>query len=642
MNPAPPPHNAPRPTDQTNGGGLAGLPIEGYGIAAVQLFQAELPRAAALGCRVSVCVARTTFGQSPPADSAVLAQEPKRRLERELDAEERRRFEHDGQTMRVQVPFPLGTHCYGLGEVAGPLLRNGRNVTLWNTDAWAFGEHSPSLYQSHPYLLLVLPDGRAVGLLAATPERGSVQAFTDGVEFAFEGLPFDFYRIDGPDPAAVTAALSELIGLPAEPPAWALGYHQCRWSYESAAEVRQVVAEFKRRGLPLAAIWFDIDYMDRWRVFTWSKERFPDPAGLLAELRAEGIRTVAILDPGIAIAPGYDVYEQGLAEGHFVTLEDGRPAAGRVWPGLCHFPDFSREETRAWWARRVQELLAKTPLDGLWCDMNEPAVFRTPTKTLTPRAWHRGQGGGHHGRFHNLYGQWMAAATRAGAQAARPKERPFVLTRAGHLGAARVAATWTGDNQARWEDLAWAVTMVLSLGLCGQPFSGPDVGGFFGNPEPELFERWFELGPYLPFFRGHSEKYSCRKEPWSFGETIAASVKANLLLREQLRPRLERLLHQAAQTGLPIAQPLFFAAPQAPELRSIDDQFLLGPDLLVAPVIKRGARQRQVVFPPGRWRALWPEHGAPDQWFEGGPTPYTIPAPLGRAPAFLRADSPGL
>jgi alpha-glucosidase len=230
----------------------------------------------------------------------------------------------------------------------------------------------------------------------------------------------------------------------------------------------------------------------------------------------------------------------------------------------------------------------------------------------------------------------MAEATRQGALAARPGERPFVLTRAGHLGAARFAATWTGDNQARWEDLGWAVSMVLSLGLCGQPFSGPDVGGFFGDPEPELFERWFELGPYLPFFRGHSDKGSCRKEPWSFGPRVEASVRGNLLLREALRPRLARLMAEAARTGLPAARPLFFAAPGRADLAAVGDQFLLGDDLLVAPVLERGARERRVVFPPGRWRAIWPEHGAPDERFDGEDGPRTLPAPLGRAPAFLR------
>ena len=626
----------PRPTDQGNGGRLVELPIEGYGIRAVHSHRAECPRAAALGCSVTVFEPETERGERPPAQDGVLAERPARRPLAALSAEARRAFEHDGQTMRVQVAWPLGSQAFGLGEVAAPLARIGRNATLWNTDAWAFGEHSPSLYQSHPYLLVLLPDGRALGLLAATPERGLVQVLKDGVEFAFEGAPFELYRIEGPSPQAVTQALSELIGLPAEPPEWALGYHQCRWSYESADEVRRVVGEFKRRNLPLAAIWFDIDYMDRWRVFTWSEQRFPDPAGLLAELRAQGVRTVAILDPGVALAADYSVYAEGLAGDHFVTLEDGRPATGRVWPGLCHFPDFSRAETRAWWAGLVRELLARTPLDGLWCDMNEPAVFRTPTKTLSPRARHRGLSGGSHGRFHNLYGQWMAEATRQGALAARPGERPFVLTRAGHLGAARFAATWTGDNQARLEDLGWAVSMVLSLGLCGQPFSGPDVGGFFGDPEPELFERWFELGPYLPFFRGHSDKGSCRKEPWSFGPRVEASVRGNLLLREALRPRLARLMAEAARTGLPAARPLFFAAPGRADLAAVGDQFLLGDDLLVAPVLERGARERRVVFPPGRWRAIWPEHGAPDERFDGEDGPRTLPAPLGRAPAFLR------
>ena len=627
-----PPGAEPRPTDQFDHGSLDAHPIDGLGVEGLTVHAAETTGDLRHACRLKVYRPATDDGQAPHGPSLVLAHPPRLDAGRPATPAELAHFEYDGQTFRAQVRFPAGTSYYGLGEVAGRLLRNGRIVNTWNTDSFAYGEHNASLYQSHPYVLAVLPDGRSVGCLADTPRRGRVHVASDGFEFAFEAEPFDLVRIEGDSPAEVSRGLAALTGRMAEPPAWALGYHQCRYSYATAEEVREVVRGFAERDLPLAAIWFDIHYMDRYRVFTWDRERFPDPAGLIAELHDQDVRAVAILDPGIAVAEGYEPYESGLDGDHFVELPSGRVAQGRVWPGRCVFPDFTRTETRAWWAARVQRLLDETGLDGLWCDMNEPALFRTPTKTLPDDAVHRGLGGGPHARFHNVYGHLMTQATWEGFRAARPEDPPFVLTRSGHLSTSRFAATWTGDNLARWEDLAWAVPMVLSLGLSGQPFSGPDVGGFFGDPEPELFERWFELGPWLPFFRGHGEVSSCRKEPWSFGEEVGARVGENLRLRERLVPLFAELFREASTTGLPVCRPLFFADPQDAELRAIDDQMLVGADVLVAPALEPGQEERRVRFPSGRWLDLFDTRRV----HEGEAV---VPTPLGRAPAFAREGS---
>jgi len=267
--------------------------------------------------------------------------------------------------------------------------------------------------------------------------------------------------------------------------------------------------------------------------------------------------------------------------------------------------------------------------------MNEPSLFRTARRTLPDEALHRGLGGGPHGKLHNLYGQLMAQATREGLERARPGERPFVLTRSNHISGARFAATWTGDNQATWTDLAWSIPMVLSLGLCGQPLSGPDIGGFDGDPDPELFARWFELGAYLPFARGHSERSACRKEPWSFGAQIEDCVRAALERRYELLPYLYTQLERALAAGLPLARPSFWAAPREDWLRTCDDQFLLGDDLLVAPVVRAGELERDVLLPPnpGGWYPF-PAGGAPLE----GPR-VRIPSPLGTTPVFARAGS---
>jgi alpha-glucosidase len=574
--------------------------------------------------------------REPPRPSLVLAHEPRLEALPDSPISPRVEYEADGQCVRARVELDAGTDFYGLGLAAGTLRRNGRALQLWNTDAWCYGEATPALYQSHPFVLALLPDGRAVGLLADCPRRGLVAVASDGVEFAFDEEGFDLHVIEAEHPAEVSRALASMIGTIELPPLWALGYHQCRWSYGTADEVRAIAREFREREIPCDALWLDIDYMDRHRVFTWNREAFPDPAALTSELHAQDFRAVAIVDPGVVADRKDPTCAEGLAGEHFVQAARGKkPARGRVWPGMCHFPDFTRAETRAWWAGRIERFVRDAGLDGIWNDMNEPSVFRVPSKTLAGGARHRGLGGGTHERFHNLYGQLMASASREGLAAARPERRPFVLTRANHLSGARFAATWTGDNQSRWEDLAWAIPMVLNLGLSGQPFSGPDIGGFFGNPSEELFVRWFELGAYLPFCRGHGEKSSCRKEPWAFGPRAEAHVRAALERRMRLLPHLYTLFHEASRTGFPVARPLFFADPADPRLRAIDDAFLLGDALLVAPIVSEGAVRRTVVLPrtPGGWFAF-PEGGRriEDAAIE-------VSAPLGTTPIFARAGS---
>jgi alpha-glucosidase len=551
------------------------------------------------------------------------------------------RLTRKGSEFFARIELPKGTNFYGTGEVAGSLERSGKSVQLWNTDSYEYDERNTELYQSHPFVLAVLPDGSARGYLADTIRRGWIRtgvastAESVTLEFQFEGESFDLYVLEGEHPRAVCQALAALVGAIAMPPLWALGYHQCRWSYGTAAELRLLAAEFRRRGIPCDALWLDIDYMDRARVFTVDERAFPDLAVLTRELRASGFRSVAILDPGIATDS--ELAAEGVARELFVKAADGTLAVGKVWPGPCHFPDFTSRAARAWWSEHVRAFLQRTELDGLWNDMNEPSVMDGPNKTLPEDCRHAGVdgSGGDHARWHNLYGALMIEATRAGFVAARPEARPFVLTRSNHLGGARHAATWTGDNRATWEHLRWSIAMVLNLGLSGQPFSGPDVGGFSDNPDSELFTRWFELGAFLPFFRGHAEKPTRRKEPWAFGPEVEAHVRRAIERRMKLLPTLYTLFREAHERGLPIARPLFFADPADKDLRVMDDAFLLGDDLLVAPIVHERARERDVVFPrhPGGWYPF-PEGGSPIL-----ERTRAVAAPLGTVPLFARAGA---
>lgn len=509
----------------------------------------------------------------------------------------------------VFLPIADGTDLYGTGEVAGGLRRNRTRTVAWNTDAYGWQRGELSLYQSHPWVLAVRRDGSAYGVLADTPERCLID-LNQGIRFEAAGPAFAVIVVEGPTPQHVVRALAALTGTMSLPPRWALGYHQCRYSYTPDDRVREIADGFRKRAIPCDVIWLDIDYMDGFRCFTVDANAFPDLRGLDGELQAQGFRTVAIIDPGIKRETGYHVHDTGDVLDAWVQGPGGKPYEGSVWPGNCVFPDFTIDRVRAWWGGLYGQFLS-LGIDGIWNDMNEPAVFNVDGHTMPVTNIHRADpdlgGTGSHARFHNVYGMLMSRATWEGVAAARPAQRPFVLTRASHLGGQRWAATWTGDNTASWDHLDMSLAMVLNLGLSGQPLSGPDIGGFVGAGDGPLFARWMGFGALLPFARGHTGKGNIDKEPWSFGKDVEATCRLALQRRYRLLPYLYTLAREAAETGLPIARPLFFADPADPALRDVDDAFLLGDDLLVVANVKPGPRDPAApppAFPRGAWQEI--------------------------------------
>jgi len=505
-----------------------------------------------------------------------------------------------------------GTSLYGTGEVAGPLLRNGRSIICWNTDAYGYTDANPSLYQSHPWVLAVRPDGSAFGVLADTTWRCTIN-LQNGIEFIGEGQPFPVYIIEGAGPADVVSALSRLTGTMPLPPKWALGYHQCRYSYNPESRVREIADGFRSRKIPCDVIWFDIDYMDGYRVFTFDSAQFPDPKKLNEDLGKLGFERIWMINPGVKAEPGYFVYDQMIEQDLAVRNKASEVYRGEVWPGFCIFPDYTRPDVREWWAGLYKDFMA-TGISGVWNDMNEPAVFNVPTKTMPEDNVHMGGDldgrgtlpQGPHLQYHNVYGMLMAKGTYDGILATRPDKRPFVLTRAGFIGSHRYAATWTGDNSAEWDDLEDSISMALNLGLSGQPFSGPDIGGFNGNgpggdANGKLFARWMGIGALLPFARGHTGKGNIDKEPWAFGPDVEKTCRQALQRRYRLMPYIYTTFFDATQTGLPVARPLFFADPADPALRSEDDGFLLGGDVLVAGRVTP-LGDRAIAMPTGSWR----------------------------------------
>ncbi len=510
-------------------------------------------------------------------------------------------FAYSETRTRATLAVPNGTSLYGTGEVTGSLLRNGHTVTLWNTDNYQYrADDGRHLYQSHPWVLGVRPDGTAFGVLADTTWRMEL-ALNDTITFTSDGPSFPVIVIDRDSPAEVMQALGELTGTMPLPPKWALGYQQCRWSYYPDSRVREIADEFRRRKIPCDVIWMDIDYMDGFRIFTFSPRDFPDPKGLNTYLHEHGFKAVWMIDPGVKAEPGYPVYDSGTAADVWVHDAFGGAYHGSVWPGDCVFPDFTRPETRTWWAGLYRDFMAQG-VDGVWNDMNEPAVFNVPGKTMPLPNWHRGGGdlvAGSHAQYHNVFGMLMVRATREGIAQANPDKRPFVLTRSNFLGGQRYAATWTGDNASTWAHLRMSIPMTLNLGLSGQPFNGPDIGGFGEVADGDLWAHWIAMGAFFPFARGHAQKGLPPKEPWAFGVEVENVARTALQRRYRLLPYYYTRFHESSLTGLPVMRPVFFADLHDPALRAEQQVFLIGSDLLVVPKWAQSPH-----LPKGIWRSV--------------------------------------
>ncbi len=497
---------------------------------------------------------------------------------------------------------------YGGGEVTGPLLRNGQSIKLWNTDNGAYGtDNGKRLYQTHPWVLGVRKDGTAFGIIFDSSWKAVLTTNSDRIEYSSEGALFKVYVIDRRSPQEVLKGLAELTGTIEMPPLWALGYHQCRFSYESEEKVRSIASTFREKKIPCDAIWMDIDYMEGFRVFTFNKKNFPDPKTLNDDLHKQGFKTVYMIDPGVKVDSGYSVYRSGTANDVWVKQPNGKEYHGKVWPGDCAFPDFTMPRTRKWWSGLYKNFI-QTGIDGIWNDMNEPAVNDNELAadhrlgTMPYNTPHRGGGDlpvGPHLLYHNAYGRLMVEASREGIIAADPEKRPFVLTRANLLGGQRFAATWTGDNLADPRFMKLSVPMSLTLGLSGQPFSGPDIGGFLENTSGELWAQWIGFGTFLPFARGHACAGTNDKEPWAFGSAIERTSRIALERRYRLLPYLYTLFYNSYKTGLPVMSPVFFDDPADMRLRSEEQAFLLGNKLLVIP-----AYAKDPALPKGVWENL--------------------------------------
>lgn len=500
---------------------------------------------------------------------------------------------------------------FGLGETTGPLNKRGLRREFWNSDvlgiASAIHPGLQKMYLSVPFGI-TLRGHSAAGVFWDNPHRqiwNVGEALLDRWTMEAAGGEVDLYLISGPDLPRVVRAYLDLTGHMPLPPRWALGYHQSRYSYETRARVEQLAADFRRRKIPCDALYLDIHHMDRYRVFTFGRS-FPKPAEMLRRLARRGFKVVAIVDPGVKNDRRFGVLRRGMRIGAFVkSPRGGRDYIGKVWPGPSRFPDFLGQATRSWWSGE-QAVFQRRGLAGFWNDMNEPANFALPSKTLPENCRHATDHGPRkHGQVHNVYGMQMARASRDGALRFAPNRRPFIISRAGYAGVQRYAMVWTGDNSSNWEHLAESIPMLLNLSLSGLAFCGADVGGFLDSATGELLARWTQFAAFTPFFRNHANNESRAQEPWVFGSEIETICRRFIEWRYRLLPYLYGLFRESHETGTPIIRPLFWEREADPQAMLVEDQFLLGDRLLVAPILRPGGRARQVYLPAGRWFDFW-------------------------------------
>lgn len=539
-----------------------------------------------------------------------------------------------------------GVRCIGLGERFSALDLRGEVHTLLSTDNSNHNEGSDSLYKSVPFLIAADKD-QSFGLFldSSAPQQWDLDSNLTqrGRISLLTRRGWQLYVMGPSSIPQLVSTFTKLTGRCVQPPRWSLGHFQCRWSYPDAQTVRDLATEFRSRQIPCDTIVLDIDYMEDYRVFTISNERFPRFGSMVSDLSANNFKLMTIVDPGVKRDTEYAIFTEGQRLDLFCKKTNGELFIEEVWPGQSAFPDFQKQETRTWWADKLR-FYTDQGIAGIWNDMNEPAFFGLK-KLLAPRAselppteeqyfLQDSEGGAvGHLEVRNLYGSQMCQATYEGLVKHRPEERPFVLTRSAYAGVQRYAAVWLGDNMSWYEHLRKAVPMLLNVGLSGMAFCGVDIGGFGGNGSAELLIRWYEQGIFYPFFRNHSEIDSRSQEPWVFGEEVEEKIRHLIQFRYRLLPYIETLFYEHRQTGAPLMRPLLWHYPDDEIAAEVSDQFLFGESILVAPITERALTGRVVYFPKGRWHSI--ESG---EIFEGSAY-HRVAGELGKVPAFVREGS---
>jgi alpha-glucosidase len=521
----------------------------------------------------------------------------------------------------------------GLGEKTGHLDRSGRAFTNWNTDYFAYGIGDDPLYMSIPFYIGVHSD-LAYGIFFDNTHKSVFNFGASNnrfIYYAADDGDMDYYFFHNESVAKIISSYSDLTGKMEMPPLWSLGFQQCRYSYYPESEVLTLAKTFRDKDMPADVIYLDIHHMEKYKVFTFDGEKFPDPKSMIKSLKEKGFKVVVIMDPGIKTDKGYLPFDEGEQNDLFVKYPDNQIYEGQVWPGWCAFPDFTKEETRQWWAEKMA-FYEELGVDGYWTDMNEPASWGQFTPNLINFSY-EGENVSHR-KARNIYGFQMARSAKEGCELQRPEERPFVLTRSGFSGIQRYAAAWTGDNVASEEHMMAGIRLVNSLGLSGVAFSGYDVGGFAGEATKSLFARWMSIATFAPLYRAHSMINSSDSEPWAFGEEVEEISRNYMKFRYRMLPTIYSNFYKSTQNGLPIAKSLALDYSHDKYIyeSAYENQYLFCDNLLIAPV-ESYKEITKVYLPEGEWFYLFD-----NQRYIGNQIVYQD-CPLNYLPVYIKAGS---
>ena len=524
---------------------------------------------------------------------------------------------------------------YGLGEMPRGINKRGWHYITNNTDESRHSEDKLSFYGAHNFLL-VRDGSTCFGLFVDFPGKVYYDiGYTRHDLFSFhtETPDYDLYLLSGENENAICKEFRTLIGRSYIPPKWAFGLAQSRWGYKTEEDVREVARQYKEHDLPLDMICMDIEYMQDYADFTVNKERFPDLAKLSADLKAQGIRLVPIIDAGVRIDPNDPTCTEGLEKGYFCKKADGTPFVAAVWPGKAYFADFLRPEVREWFGHKYKAL-TDCGIEGFWNDMNEPSLFYSPERLRAflndmaalrekdnieqeeffPRVvggamglmnspadyasfYHEVDGQKvRHDQVHNLYGGSMTRAAGEAFVDLRPGQRTLLYSRSSFIGSHRYGGIWLGDNNSSWAQLLANIQMMPSVQMCGFLYSGADLCGFSSDTTPDLALRWLEFGLLTPLMRNHSAVGTRMQEYYRFPEVLPA-VRNMIRLRYALLPYLYSEFMKAALENTSYFRPLAFDYPDDPDAREVEDQLLLGEGLMAAPVYVQNAHGRHVYLP---------------------------------------------
>lgn len=481
-------------------------------------------------------------------------------------------------------------------------------IRLFNVDANSYEVNSPmSLYGSIPFLI-----GKDLqktsAIFWANPSETwvdlSQDRFGSNSRFMSEGGYIDFFVFTGNKPADVLKAYTELTGKPSLPQSFALGYHQSKWGYKSIENIKGVMKGFDEVQIPFESIWLDLDHTDDRMYFTFHPINFKGIESLQDEIDPLERKLVALIDPHLKVSDEYYVYEQALNSKFLIYTGIGNEYTGECWPGLSTWVDFLNPHARMWWETLYDYKIYKgsTLTLQIWNDMNEPSVFNIPDGTIPRDTLHYNDI--ENREVHNIYGHLMISATHGGLMKRNDDDddRPFILTRSFFAGSQKYAFTWTGDNTASWEHMAYSISMILTLSISGMPFCGADVGGFFNDPTSSLLIRWYQLASWCyPFFRAHSHHNSKDREPYLFKNEIGESIKRAILDRYLMFPYWYTLARHSNVSGSPIVRPLWYEFYNDRRFSEVDNRFMLGSAILVIPVLEDDCIKIFTDLPNGRW-----------------------------------------